>query len=178
MAVETIDKILPPGWGTLMLRDIKQIDMPHSISWMPQTIGWKILGVVILIFAIYKLTNMTLNHLHNRYRKQLSEQLNQVDNTIIADKARRALQLAVHFAYPKNAHEINALSDQEWFASVSAMSPDSTPMEDELCTRWLANRFKPKAQQEWSENDAEQLRNWVNDWLWQHSNIYTKRAKS
>ncbi|MCZ8485299.1 DUF4381 domain-containing protein, partial [Vibrio lentus] len=40
----------PPS--TYILRDLHDVAIPESVSWMPQTIGWKILGVILLLVAI------------------------------------------------------------------------------------------------------------------------------
>ena len=41
----------PPS--TYILRDLHDVAIPESVSWIPQTIGWKILGVILLLIAVY-----------------------------------------------------------------------------------------------------------------------------
>ena len=39
--------------STYILRDLHDVAIPDSVSWAPQTIGWKILGVILLLATLY-----------------------------------------------------------------------------------------------------------------------------
>ena len=41
----------PPS--TYIFRELRDVTIPDSVSWFPQTIGWKILGVALLLAAFY-----------------------------------------------------------------------------------------------------------------------------
>lgn len=63
----------PPS--TYILRDLHDVAIPTSVSWMPQTIGWKILGIILLLVAIYLAYRLALRWWSNRYRKEALQEL-------------------------------------------------------------------------------------------------------
>ena len=67
----------PPS--TYILRDIQEVAIPDSVSWLPQTIGWKILGVVLMIAFVYGAYRYALYRWHNRYRQEALDALAQID---------------------------------------------------------------------------------------------------
>ncbi|TVO34104.1 DUF4381 domain-containing protein [Vibrio algivorus] len=56
----------PPG--SYILRDLNEVGLPDHVSWFPQTLGWKIVGVVALIILAYCLYKYTRRWWQNRYR--------------------------------------------------------------------------------------------------------------
>ena len=56
----------PPS--TYILRELHDVAVPDSISWMPQTIGWKVVSVLLMIGAIYLSYRFALRWWNNRYR--------------------------------------------------------------------------------------------------------------
>ncbi len=67
----------PPS--TYILRDLHDVTIPDSVSWMPQTIGWKILGVALLLVAIYLAYRLVLRWWNNRYREEALKELTLLD---------------------------------------------------------------------------------------------------
>ena len=63
----------PPS--TYILRELHDVAIPDSVSWAPQTIGWKILGVILLLVAIYLAYRLALRWWNNRYRKEALQEL-------------------------------------------------------------------------------------------------------
>ncbi|OEF25583.1 DUF4381 domain-containing protein [Vibrio rumoiensis] len=56
----------PPG--SYILRGLQDVGMPDHVSWMPQTLGWKILGTIICIVLIYFGYKAVQRWWFNRYR--------------------------------------------------------------------------------------------------------------
>ena len=63
----------PPS--TYILRELHDVAIPDSVSWAPQTIGWKILGVILLLVAIYLAYRLAQKWWNNRYRKEALQEL-------------------------------------------------------------------------------------------------------
>ncbi len=63
----------PPS--TYILRELHDVAIPDSVSWAPQTIGWKILGVALLLVVIYVAYRLVLRWWNNRYRKEALKEL-------------------------------------------------------------------------------------------------------
>ncbi len=51
-----------------ILRELKEVGLPDDISWMPQTLGWQILGLLALIVLIYVAYRVIKHWWLNRYR--------------------------------------------------------------------------------------------------------------
>ncbi|MEH6606238.1 MAG: DUF4381 domain-containing protein [Pseudomonadales bacterium] len=63
------------SFGNYILHGIDEIVMPEAVSWMPQTLGWKILAVLVcvgLAFLSYRAASLWLK---NRYRRAALRQL-------------------------------------------------------------------------------------------------------
>ncbi|MFA0049306.1 DUF4381 domain-containing protein [Vibrio sp. 10N.261.51.F11] len=67
----------PPS--TYILRELHDVAIPDIVSWAPQTIGWKILGVILLLVAIYLAYRLALRWWNNRYRKEALQELMVLD---------------------------------------------------------------------------------------------------
>ena len=67
----------PPS--TYILRELHDVAIPDSVSWAPQTIGWKILGVILLLVAIYLAYRLAQKWWNNRYRKEALQELMVLD---------------------------------------------------------------------------------------------------
>lgn len=58
----------PPS--SYILRDLKEVGLPDHVSWMPQTLGWKILAFLLLIVLIYFSYKKVRHWWLNRYRDE------------------------------------------------------------------------------------------------------------
>jgi len=67
----------PPS--TYILRDIQDVVVPESVSWLPQTLGWKILGIAIVIGLVYAAYRYAVYRWNNRYRQEALDALLQLD---------------------------------------------------------------------------------------------------
>ena len=67
----------PPS--SYILRDIQEVAIPESISWLPQTIGWKVLGVALIIAFAYAAYRYVCYRWQNRYRQEALDVLRQLD---------------------------------------------------------------------------------------------------
>jgi len=66
------DKISPPfekPWGNYLLENIVETQAPDKINWLPQTLGWQLVAVALLIFAIKKSYQAYRKYQHNIYRR-------------------------------------------------------------------------------------------------------------
>ncbi|GAD79944.1 DUF4381 domain-containing protein [Vibrio ezurae] len=61
-----------------MLRDIVEVAVAPSVSWLPQTIGWKVLAFVLLgAFCLWVVKQFKIWH-SNRYRREALNTLNRI----------------------------------------------------------------------------------------------------
>ncbi|GEA62244.1 DUF4381 domain-containing protein [Vibrio comitans] len=59
-----------------MLRDIVEVSAAPSVSWMPQTIGWKVVGVIALVCILVWAYKSFTVWWSNRYRREAMASLN------------------------------------------------------------------------------------------------------
>ena len=65
MSVTTFEK----PWGNYILEKIVETQAPESISWLPQTLGWKILLLIILFSLSIKGYRIYKTYQSNAYRR-------------------------------------------------------------------------------------------------------------
>ncbi len=89
---------LPPAFGNYALGDLAEVVPPEPVSWLPQTTGWAVLGLIGLGFALRYAWRRLQRWHRNRYRREASGQLHamaaQDDGTLTA-QVNRLLKLAV-----------------------------------------------------------------------------------
>ncbi len=67
----------PPS--TYILRELHDVAVPESLSWVPQTIGWKILAVIGAIVLMYLGYRLLHHWWDNRYRKEAIEAISRLN---------------------------------------------------------------------------------------------------
>ncbi|MEZ9309512.1 DUF4381 domain-containing protein, partial [Vibrio cyclitrophicus] len=65
--------------STYILRELHDVAIPDSVSWAPQTMGWKIFGVILLLVAIYLAYRLAQRWWNNRYRQEALKELMLLD---------------------------------------------------------------------------------------------------
>lgn len=68
----------PPN--SYVLKGIMDVQVPESIAWFPQTLGWQILFTLLsalMLFVIYRATKI---HHKNRYRRQALKDLSEINS--------------------------------------------------------------------------------------------------
>lgn len=69
---------IPPN--SSVLKGIIDVQVPNSISWAPQTFGWKILFTVLMVLMLF-LTYRAIKTYHkNRYRRQAIRDINMINS--------------------------------------------------------------------------------------------------
>jgi len=66
---------LPEIFGNYALLDFVEITSPESISWLPQTVGWRWLGAAVVLLALRYLWRALRHWYYNRYRREAIKRL-------------------------------------------------------------------------------------------------------
>ena len=56
-------------WGNYLLKELIETQSPPPISWLPQTLGWKLLGLACLLFIFRKSYLSYKSYQNNAYRR-------------------------------------------------------------------------------------------------------------
>ena len=127
---------VPEVFGNYALKEFSEIVYPPDISWMPQTLGWKIIALGLLIFLSYYLSQKLRSYYHNRYRREglarlKNAQLNGNSQDLIR-QLNHLLKLVAMTAYPRV--EVASLSGQSWsaFLNKQCAEPVFTRQQEDI----------------------------------------------
>lgn len=104
-----------------LLKDLADVSMPAPPSWVPQTAGWAVLGVLLLVVALWAGWRAWRRYRANRYRREALAELSSLEAGVDAgnDQRTRALVGAAVLlkrtalaAWPRE--EVAALSGDDW----------------------------------------------------------------
>ncbi|EAP96002.1 DUF4381 domain-containing protein [Vibrio splendidus] len=137
----------PPS--TYILRELHDVAIPDSVSWAPQTIGWKILGVILLLVAIYLAYRLTQKWWNNRYRKEALQELMILDarDKNSTERTFKVLKVVLRYLDSSNAKlfgkaYVNRLNT---YLPVSANTSENSNafFADEVSELWMQSLIDP-----------------------------------
>ena len=102
-------------WGNYLLEKIVETQAPENISWLPQTLGWKILASVALLLLTRKVYTIYRNYKRNAYRREALtwlEQCQQTDNFDLYKQLPTLLRKTALSAFKRT--EISQLTGSQW----------------------------------------------------------------
>ncbi len=161
----------PPG--TYILRELHDITIPESVSWVPQTIGWKILavvGVMILIYLGYRLAHQCWD---NRYRKEALEAILHLSpaDANMPKALFSIVKIVLIHLNSSNAH----LFDTAFLCKLDQLNPKHKMFNDEISKRWLQSIIDPGVDLKHSERLL--LLERATTWLKEHNKNPHNAAK-
>lgn len=164
-------KLSEDNFGNYLIRDIAEIELPESVSWLPQTLGWKILALLILLLAVFHAYRAANRWWRNRYRRSALQRLKAIERGAQGDNERVVVHLpkllkatALH-AYPRV--DVAALSGDDWLAFLDAHY-SGPPFRAAPGRQLLAVAYQSPAQWQLQPEEAETLISMCRRWLSQH----------
>jgi hypothetical protein len=114
------DQLADPGFGNYMLNGLREISLPEPIAYQPQTVGWKVLGIILLVTLVLMAFRGYQHWRANAYRRAalkrhqaLAAMAQTSDTQVAALRALPALLKQTALAvYPRE--EIAELSGDRW----------------------------------------------------------------
>lgn len=140
---------LPTPPSTYILRELHDVAVPPSVSWYPQTIGWKILAAVALIALVYVAYRLAQQWWCNRYRQEALLTISQIKPS---DKGMPKALFSVLKIVLIHVDSRNAkLFDTAFLRKLDALYPQTgdslansqVVFNDELSKRWLQSIVDP-----------------------------------
>ena len=134
--------------STYILRELHDVTIPESVSWVPQTIGWKILGVALLLAAFYLAYRIALKWWNNRYRKEALNELILLDarDKNSTERTFKVLKVVLRYLDSSNAK----LFGQAYVNRLNAYLPvganadtSSAFFADEVSGLWMQSLIDP-----------------------------------
>ena len=160
--------IFGPGWGNYAIDGIVETTMPNTVSLLPQTPGWALLLLVVLVTSVHRLWLRRQRWLQNRYRREALTQLaelkarfKQGEQSVLRDLAPllRATAIAA-----TDDRSLAPLRGEAWANALAAMDPAAHPLLPVERLEQLAYEPMPHA----SPGDGEALFMAIEQWITQH----------
>lgn len=150
----------PPN--SYMLRELKEVALPDPVSWWPQTLGWQILLVLLVLYLGYRLYLGVIFWWRNRYRQEAITALLSLsaEDPHWPTQMMKIIKIVMVYLEPKNASLYGApLLEQmgRYHAKTSLSS-------DESFLQWLKCLEDPNA----TRPDFTALRQGLSQWLSGH----------
>ncbi len=153
----------PPG--TYILRELHDVPVPASVSWYPQTIGWKILAVVTLLVLFYIAYRLVRKWWVNRYRKEALEAISQLDVND-SDMPKTLFSILKIVLIHLDSHNAK-LFDGDFLGKLDELNPKQQAFSDETSALWLKSIINRKIELTNEQRVAliEKAVCWVNEHL-------------
>lgn len=107
---------LPEVFGNYALGDFVEVVAPSAIDWLPRTIGWQLLGMLLLGVALYRGGRRLAHWYRNRYRREAAAKITALrhsgDREGMVAELNRLLKLTTLAAWPRE--QVARLSGDEW----------------------------------------------------------------
>ncbi len=166
-----MSKLSGDNFGNYLIRGIAEIEPPEPVSWLPQTLGWKILALLGVLFALYQAYHAANRWWRNRYRRSALQRLKAIELAAEGDYTRVVVELpwllkaaALH-AYPRA--NVAALSGDNWLAFLDAHY-NGPSFRAATGRQLLAVAYQSPAKWQLKPTQAETLISMCRRWLCQH----------
>ena len=159
---------LPDIFGNYAIRGISEILPADPVSWLPTTVGWKLLLVILLAWFARTLWRQWQQWRCNRYRRAALTELEHIFSH--QQDARRQLAAIATLlkstalqAYPRI--EVAALSGPQWITWLNAHAPQ--PLFSDAATGLLTHSVY-NGQTSVNNGEVEQLGDLAATWIRDH----------
>ncbi|WP_165312934.1 DUF4381 domain-containing protein [Vibrio ziniensis] len=135
--------MIPKPPDSYMLRNLRDVEVPEVFSWFPQTIGWQIVFILIVLYAAYRGYRYAKHWWNNRYRQEAIAALQslQSDDVNWPYKMVKVVKAVLVYLDKRNAalYGVNLLSKMDSFSiSNHSTAADSDFRHDQAIQQWLA----------------------------------------
>ena len=171
----------PPS--NYLLRDLCEVGVPEAVSWMPVTLGWQLLGAMLVLLIGYFIQGACQRWWRNRYRREAIALIGTMQQLLTCKDALSApllqqlsydlfvvLKAVLVYLQPQNSRSIGAD-----FLRALDSHVDSAPWHSELGLVWQQSLLQPV--QPLSQSELVALAAMSQRWLHQHSAVCIAEGK-
>ncbi len=159
---------LPDVFGNYALRGFEEIVPPDPVSWLPVTLGWRIVLVILLARFSWSAFKYSRKWWHDRYRRSALRKLEHIftSDSVSSARLRSVAELlkatALH-AYPRD--EVAALSGTAWIGWLNQHAKEPL-FDNELRNLLTTTLYRSEGNIDAAQLD--QLRTAAAHWISQH----------
>ncbi|WP_194436028.1 DUF4381 domain-containing protein [Vibrio fluminensis] len=154
----------PPS--TYILRELHDVAVPESISWMPQTIGWQMLALLVLLLLLMLMVKRARLWWVNRYRSEAINALEQLDINHATQPYQVFSVLKIVLVHLNARHR--SLHDTAFLQVLDDLMPSERDFSASFPANWLASLNDPNSNLDAAEREI--LVTQAKRWVLQHSN--------
>lgn len=152
-------------FGNYLIHGIDEILLPESVSLWPSTLGWKLLGIVLMTYILIKVVREIRHWWRNRYRREALRRL-----LALAPDAQLAalpflLKTTALKAFPRE--QVAALSGKPWLDFLDAHCA-AVSFCDGAGERLLEIAYLPRERWKLSRTQENELIEMSRTWIEQH----------
>ncbi len=157
----------PPS--SYVLKGLIDISVPNSISWLPQTMGWKILFFLLAALTVFLIYRAVKHYHANRYRRQALQALDVINSErpyqAICELFHLIKSVAIYLD-PKNASKSG---DDLLLFLISTKTNNCIHFHSVLTKRAFNEIWQPEAECTLVPEQVLVLINQFKDWITHHS---------
>ncbi|EPI5810105.1 DUF4381 domain-containing protein [Vibrio vulnificus] len=129
----------PPS--TYILRELHDVVVPERVSWLPQTVGWKVLAIIgglVLLYIGYRYLRFFWD---NRYRAEALQAIAQLDPKDPAMASELFSIVKQVLIYHDSGYA--RLFGDAFLAVLNQLIPTQPLFDDELAIQWVQSTVNP-----------------------------------
>lgn len=155
-----------PG-NNVLLTSLVEATPPADISMFPQTIGWQVLLVILILISIYFIYKKIDAWKRNRYRRDALKRLStlmSLTNLQAIQQLNRILKETARIAFGEK--KVARLYGDEWIIFLDKTSVNS--FNSEVVKQWQSAIYDPHGSLSINEEMVKQLITLSGLWIQQH----------
>lgn len=170
--MEGVDPAFARTFGNYNLHGIEEVHLPEAVSWMPQTIGWKVLALLLLLLCCLVAYRQINAWWQNRYRREALKQLAELeaagDTYTLMSCLPRLLKATALQCFPRQ--DIASLSGDDWLQFLSEHYPGPS-FNDPLGKQLISIAYQNPQHWTAKQDDVNALVARVRCWIKKHRGL-------
>ncbi len=156
-------------FGNPLVRAIEEIHMPEPVAWWPAAPGWRVLGLLLLAFVLYRFVRACRRWWRNRYRREALRRLEAFLGAGRREALRHLpflLKATALRAYPRD--RVAGLSGEPWLAFLDSRYKGPSFRKDGLL---LSVAYRDPAAWDFSKERGDALITMARRWIKEHREV-------
>ncbi|WP_394242512.1 DUF4381 domain-containing protein [Vibrio astriarenae] len=146
-----------------ILRDLQDVVPVETVSWFPQTIGWKIVAIIIITWLLYLLFKRLNTWWHNRYRTEALSYLRAI--SIEFEQFEYETFRLIKIVLISRSNRYRVIHGREFISTLDETGQNLT-LDQSVSTQWMD--CLNKSELELSSEQRKELKAYLEQWLLRH----------
>jgi len=122
---EATIELLTPKEANPLLTSFNEVSAPVDISWWPQTLGWQLLLLIVILVIVFRIYIMIRHYFRNAYRRGALQLLAQLSDELTdLQKLPQLIRKTSLYAFERES--ICLLTGEKWEHWLDAQCPGAS----------------------------------------------------